>query len=158
MHGTLFTVLVFVVSLYAALAVGMLYHAYREDRARRVAIARLNWRGTSQTEVEQPGWSYNDQPGWTDQQIAAFERRETDYWRKEAARHEKRLRDPGSDLISQLIGCSINPQFRDNFVDFPQRTYKAPWDGQPLIDHVAVDGPVTMLGNEYEDEQERRLR
>ena len=153
MHGTLFTVLVFVVSLYAALAVGMLYHAYREDRARRVAIARLNWRGTSQTEVEQPGWPYNDQPGWTDQQIAAFERRETDYWRKEAARHEKRLRDPGSDL------------FRDNFVDFPQRTYKAvmsgklpPWDGQPLIDHVAVDGPVTMLGNESETEQERRLR
>lgn len=42
-NGTLFAIVVFVVSLYAALAVGMLYHAYRENRARREAIERLGW-------------------------------------------------------------------------------------------------------------------
>ena len=49
-NGTFFAIVVFVACFYAALAVGFLINAYRSKRARRVAIARLDWRGMSQTE------------------------------------------------------------------------------------------------------------
>lgn len=64
---TINAIVVFAASFYAVFALVRLYLAYRRERAFRMAEARLNWRGATATEVEQPGW--------TDEQIHAFENR-----------------------------------------------------------------------------------
>ena len=64
---TINAIVVFAASFYAVFALVRLLSDYCRERAFRMAEARLNWRGATATEVEQPGW--------TDEQIAAFESR-----------------------------------------------------------------------------------
>lgn len=158
MHANVYLIIVFVVSLYAALAVGVLVNAYRQDRLRRMVMERLNWRGTTQAEIEQPGFRTRfgrpsgmdfprtgddtdpGQPGWTDVQIEAM---------------ESRFKiDGGSKLF--------NKQLRDH-VSLPVEPREQFEEGKsaamlmPLYnDYPPVDGLVSMLADEDETERERR--
>lgn len=198
MHGQIQYIAVFAISLFAALGVGNLIATWvsdwRRDRASRVAIARLNWRGETQDEVEQPGWTDEQMIAaaeyrlgrtecyggygkaaekrwakamkathgsggsggawpdlqWTDEQIAAYDKM------KAVADPPRRIK-LSSELptMEEIIGFRLAARSHASLPVEPREQW--PPDGLG-VSRVAVDGPVTLLGDESDVEQERRLR